>query len=80
MSLSRARALDKEGEAEPPEEEEEEFLSLWSALSWLCLATVAIAFISESLTGALEGAAQGWGLSDAFVGFCLLPIVGNAAE
>jgi hypothetical protein len=37
MSLSRARTLDKEGEVEPPEEEEEEFLSLWGALSWLCL-------------------------------------------
>jgi Ca2+:H+ antiporter len=44
------------------------------------MATVLIAFISEALTGALEGAAHGWGLSSAFVGFCLLPIVGNAAE
>ena len=59
---------------------EEELLSLTGALAWLGLVTVAIAFISENLTGALEGAAASWGLSDTFVGFVILPIVGNAAE
>jgi len=77
LSLSRGHGLDKEGEEE---EEEEVLLSLWGAVSWLGMATVLIAFISEALTGTLEGAAHGWGLSEAFVGFCLVPIVGNAAE
>ena len=36
--------------------------------------------ISEDLTGALEGAAESWGLTGSFVGFVILPIVGNAAE
>jgi len=61
-------------------EEEEVLLSLRGGLAWLGLVTIAIAFISESLTGALEGAAVAWGLSETFVGFVILPIVGNAAE
>jgi Ca2+:H+ antiporter len=42
--------------------------------------TRALAVLSESLTGSLEGATKSWGLGEAFVGFVVLPIVGNAAE
>merc|ERR1719305_1302918 len=62
------------------EEEEEVLLSLGGGLGWLTGATVAIAFLSELLTGSIEGAAEGLGLSQAFVGFVILPIIGNAAE
>ena len=33
-----------------------------------------------STTGSIEGAAEGVGLSQAFVGFVIIPIIGNAAE
>jgi len=42
--------------------------------------TVLIAMLSESLTSTLQGASASWGLGEAFVGFVLLPIAGNAAE
>ena len=61
-------------------DEEEVKFSLAGGMTWLALATVLIAFISEGLTGALEGASTEWGLSQTFVGFVILPIIGNAAE
>ena len=36
--------------------------------------------LSEALTDAIDGAAKGCGLSEAFVGFVIIPIIGNAAE
>jgi len=71
---------DQEPEEDEEDEEDEVLLSFSGGLLWLGIATVAIAFLSEELTGALEPAAAAWGLPQAFVGFCLLPIVGNAAE
>jgi len=62
------------------EEEEEAKLPLGGALALLCLVTVAIAAVSEIITGAIEGAAEAWDVSPTFVGFVILPIVGNAAE
>lgn len=43
-------------------------------------ATVFIAWMSEILVGALEPAAKGVGLNDAFVGVFVVAILGNAAE
>ena len=51
-----------------------------AGLFWLTASTLAIAFLSELLTGSIEGAAEGVGLSQAFVGFVIIPIIGNAAE
>jgi len=62
------------------EEEEEVIFSMGGGLFWLLLATVAIAFLSELLTGSIQGAAAGIGLTQPFVGFVILPIIGNAAE
>lgn len=62
------------------EEEEEVLFSLPSALFWLFVSTAILAFLSEVLSGAVEGAAEGMGLTKAFVGFVIIPIVGNAAE
>ena len=46
----------------------------------LAAATVFIAWMSEILVGAIEPAAQGLGLNDAFVGVFVVAILGNAAE
>ena len=67
----------------PPEEDEDDkapVLPLSGAVFWLAVCTVAIAVVSELLTGAIEGAAAELELPTAFVGFVILPIVGNAAE
>jgi len=56
---------------------------VWSrpvALSVLTLATLGVAVESEMLVGAVEPMTQALGLSHAFVGLILIPIVGNAAE
>mmetsp|Transcript_9305 Transcript_9305/g.27858 ORF Transcript_9305/g.27858 Transcript_9305/m.27858 type:complete len:469 (-) Transcript_9305:53-1459(-) len=55
-------------------------LDLKVAVGWLALLTLLISLLSDVVSGAIEGAAAAWGLSEAFVGFVLLPIVGNAAE
>ena len=55
-------------------------LTMTGACAWLLLATVLIAFISEFLTGAIDEAAVEFGLSETFVGFVIIPIIGNAAE
>jgi Ca2+:H+ antiporter len=55
----------------------------WSArraLGVLAAATVAIAWMSEILVGALEPAGHALGLSDRFVGVFVVAILGNAAE
>lgn len=70
----------KNGEGDDEDEEEEEVLSLKGGLAILCIATVLIAIISETLTATLNDAAKSWGLGSSFVGFVILPIVGNAAE
>mmetsp|Transcript_36944 Transcript_36944/g.61244 ORF Transcript_36944/g.61244 Transcript_36944/m.61244 type:complete len:486 (-) Transcript_36944:439-1896(-) len=61
-------------------EEERQILTLSGGLVWLGIATLLIAVLSESLTGAIEGTAEELGLSRSFVGFVVIPIVGNAAE
>ena len=63
--------------------EEAEHGPRWSAgraLAVLGGATVAIAWISEILVGALEPAGHALGLSDVFVGVFVVAILGNAAE
>jgi len=62
------------------EEEEEVIFSLAGGLFWLGAITVIISFLSEFLTGAIEGATKEYHVNKGFVGFVILPIVGNAAE
>jgi Ca2+:H+ antiporter len=55
----------------------------WSknnAIGVLVAVTIALAFMSEILTGAIEPASQRLGLTPAFSGIFLLALVGNAAE
>ena len=39
-----------------------------------------MAFLSEYMVDALEGAAKDWGVPSLFLGTIVIPIVGNAAE
>jgi Ca2+:H+ antiporter len=55
----------------------------WSvrrALLILAAATIAVAWMSEILVGALEPATAAMGLTDAFVGVFVVAVLGNAAE
>lgn len=59
---------------------EEILLPFSGAMVWLAGATILIAYLSEALTGAIEGTTAQLGISDTFVGFVIIPIIGNAAE
>ncbi|MFM9108527.1 MAG: calcium/proton exchanger, partial [Chloroflexota bacterium] len=50
------------------------------ALVILAVSTIGIVVMSELLVGALEPAAEAWGLSEMFIGVMLVPLVGNVAE
>ena len=54
--------------------------SVGRALGVLAAATVAVAWMSEILVGAIEPSAHTLGLTDAFVGVFVVAILGNAAE
>jgi len=73
-------AAAEEVDADDDKEEEEILLDMPSAIVWLLGATVMLAYLSELLSGAVEGAAEAMGLTPAFVGFVIIPIIGNAAE
>jgi Ca2+:H+ antiporter len=63
--------------------EDADLSKVWSksrAAAVLAAATVAIAWMSEILVGAITPAAASLGLSDIFVGVFLIAILGNAAE
>ncbi|KAJ0228907.1 Vacuolar cation/proton exchanger 4 [Hirschfeldia incana] len=61
-------------------EEEEAVIGMWSAILWLITMTLLVALLSDYLVSTIQDAADSWGLSVAFIGIILLPIVGNAAE
>eukprot|EP01084_Bolivina_argentea_P177551 307019_1 len=46
----------------------------------LLISTLAVAILSEFLVDSIEPMARKVGMSDAFVGIILLPIIGNAVE
>lgn len=55
----------------------------WSVLKGVTVlgaATVVIAFLSEILVHTTEKVAEGFGLSELFLGLIVVPIIGNAAE
>lgn len=61
-------------------EEEEETLSPLFSVLLLVLSTLIVFFCSECLVDSIEPVSEEYGLSKAFIGVILLPIVGNAAE
>ncbi|PKC05512.1 hypothetical protein RhiirA5_400907 [Rhizophagus irregularis] len=50
------------------------------SISLLAVVFIVVIFSSKCLIGSIDGVVQSLGLSRTFVGFVLLPIVGNAAE
>jgi Ca2+:H+ antiporter len=55
----------------------------WStprAVATLFACTIGVAWLSEVLVGSLEGFSSTLGLSEAFAGLIIIPIIGNAAE
>lgn len=60
--------------------EEKASMPLWKAIALLVGATIAVVVMSEILVGVLEPTAESWGLSDAFIGLIIVPLVGNVAE
>jgi Ca2+:H+ antiporter len=62
------------------EEEEEAKWKLPFAIGILAVATVFVALMSETLVATVEVAAEQFGLSEAFIGIILIPILGNVAE
>ena len=55
-------------------------LGFWGGITWLCIIIVFIAFLSDILADAIEGAATELNVPNPFYRKILLPIVGNAAE
>jgi Ca2+:H+ antiporter len=55
-------------------------MSAVQASTLLAVATILTAVVAETLVGAVEGAAHALGMSDLFVGFIVVAVVGNAAE
>jgi len=55
-------------------------MNMGTAMWWLFASTVVLAYLSELLAGAIEGAAEEMRINKAFVGFVIIPIIGNAAE
>lgn len=63
------------------EDDEEPEISRTSAILLLLVSTALVALCAEFMVDAIDGVVAGnSGLSEAFVGLILLPIVGNAAE
>ncbi len=60
--------------------EEPHGMSTNAAVLLLLLATILTAIGAEILVGAVEGAARAMGMTDLFVGFIVVAVVGNAAE
>lgn len=53
---------------------------VWPSVGVLALATVGVAVESEILVHATQAVADGLGLTPAFLGLIVIPIIGNAAE
>lgn len=67
-------------DVDPGHEEHAPGMKLPFALGLLAISTVGIVVMSELLVGALEPAAEAWGLSEMFIGVMLVPLIGNVAE
>jgi Ca2+:H+ antiporter len=58
----------------------EEHLTMLGATFGLACMAALVAYVSDILVGAIEGAGRSWGISPAFIAAMLVPIAGNAAE
>jgi len=55
-------------------------MSMIGALLLLLFTTILVSLLSEYLVNALEPMSEALGMSEAFIGLILLPIIGNAVE
>ena len=62
------------------EEREQPQLSAWAAGGVLFVVTILVAVCAEYLVGSIDSFAETVHVSKTFIGFIILPIVGNAAE
>lgn len=70
----------KETTQHAAEQGADEHWSVRKAVTVLVIATAFVAFVSEFLVGAVEGARETLGLTEVFVGVIIVAIIGNAAE
>lgn len=70
----------KKGAAPVDDEEEEAPWTIGKSVIVLCIATVAVAWVSEFLVSTVEAAQHSLGVTETFVGVIIVAIVGNAAE
>jgi len=80
LAYSHLAARNPETPLPPPEEGRAKAWSLRKALGVLAVVVVGIALASELLVEAVEPVSRSLGLSQAFLGVILLPIIGNVAE
>ncbi len=66
--------------AERAGDEHEKPWPVGKAVAVLLIATIAVAWVSEFLVGAVEAAQHSLGVTEVFVGVIIVAIVGNAAE
>lgn len=62
------------------DEEEEEVMSRTAAVMLLLISTALVAVCADFMSDAIEPMVESTGISQAFIGLIILPIVGNAAE
>ncbi|OQE29812.1 hypothetical protein PENSTE_c002G04501 [Penicillium steckii] len=63
-----------------PDEEEEAKLGPWSASAVLIMATLGVTSCSDYLVDSVDGFVEAWGVSRAFIGLIVVPVIGNAGE
>jgi len=80
FSLVTHRQLYVGGDAGEADPDPEPAWSVARAVGVLVVATLAVAWLSEFLVGAVEAAQHSLGVSETFVGVIIVAIVGNAAE
>ena len=67
-------------EQENDDEDDDLELSLPVAILVLLISTLLLSFLSDYLVDAIEPMADSLGISEAFIGIIIIPIVGNAVE
>lgn len=65
---------------ESEDDDDEIQLGPWPASIILILATLGVTECSDSLVDSVDGFVEAWGVSRAFIGLIVVPVIGNAGE
>jgi len=68
------------GDASEEEDDDELEMSLFGSMTLLFVSTTFVALLSEFLVGAIQPMSENAGITEAFIGLILVPIIGNAVE